>query len=65
VDVQRELDSAQFYVRRQSAPTGRWVCDRCGATWTSTEVVGPEWWKRPEGGHVCPDCGSWAFTVPA
>jgi hypothetical protein len=29
---------------RRLAPTGKWVCTRCEATWTASGVVPVQWW---------------------
>jgi hypothetical protein len=49
---------------RQLTPTGRWICVRCRCEFRRAQDAEAEWWTQKAGPHVCPDCGSYAFTVP-
>jgi hypothetical protein len=53
-------------LRRQLAPTGRWVCQRCRRLWRDPRHPGRRWYDLvdDEGPHVCPNCFSCSLTHP-
>jgi hypothetical protein len=70
VVVRQFVESGQWGVDtvrrmgRQLTPTGRWICVRCRSEFKRSKDAEAEWWTQKAGPHVCPDCGSYAFTVP-
>ena len=53
-------------IRRRLAPTGRWVCQRCGRLWSDPRHPGRRWYELvdDDGPHVCPQCFSYSLTHP-
>ena len=59
------LTREQLNAMRQQRPTGHWVCERCNDEWNTRRQVPEDWARLKEGPHVCPSCGSYAYTHPA
>jgi hypothetical protein len=53
-------------IRRQLAPTGRWVCQRGGRRWRDRRHPGRRWYELvdDDGPHVRPQCFSYSLTHP-
>lgn len=53
-------------VRKANDPTGQWACTRCGLLWADQRRPPKHWYDRDldesESPHVCPECGSYAYT---
>jgi len=53
-----------IYKSKASSQNKRWKCDRCGDTWTADSPVPENFKSAQEGPHVCPSCGTYAYTNP-
>lgn len=55
-------------IRVGTQPTGRWLCKRCGPTWTDSRYPPRHWHditdETAQSPHLCPGCWSYAFTFP-
>jgi len=55
-------------LRRIVAPTGRWICKRCGRIWFDPRPPANRWYESANedenSPHICPSCWSYAFTHP-
>jgi ribosomal protein L37AE/L43A len=55
-------------IRVSAEPTGRWLCKRCGRTWTDSRYPPRRWYEitddTVDSPHICPGCYSYAFTFP-
>jgi rubrerythrin len=64
----------ELKVGRQRKPGAQWLCTRCGRMFSiSPDVVVPTPWWVPAANQwkagetapwACPDCGTYAYTVP-
>ena len=61
-----EREKDRVAALRSRKQTGRWVCDRCGDRWEHPDRAQDQWWTHrvDEGPHVCPACGTYAYTSP-
>ena len=62
-----EQERDRIAALRSRKQTGRWVCDRCGERWEHPDRAQDKWWTHSgdEGPHVCPACGTYAYTSPS
>ena len=55
-------------MRARLSPTGRWMCQRCHRLWQSKRRPPSRWYQLEDDSsnspHICPGCGSYAFTHP-
>ena len=57
-------------IRARTAPTGRWLCKRCGSIWNDPRRPPRRWYNLDfadgpsNSPHICPQCGTYRFTLP-
>lgn len=50
--------------KKASKQDKRWKCDRCGDIWIVNSPVPNNFKREQDGPHVCPSCGTYAYTNP-